>query len=209
MAIICFFGPDGSGKSTLTKGLLELSKSHNVKCKVSWMRGTHTVASFLSRVLFKQYSIEGGSDNPFQNIRIPSRMRRIWQIIEFFSTLPVLLLRFVIPSFLGSFVLAERFVVDFVVWVSQITNDDNYLNRFDAKFLLALARRAQIVVYVTASLEKLAERSKINLQMLRGQLHLYDSFAFALDAYKLDTTLRTADESLNEITNIFTVKNVW
>jgi hypothetical protein len=76
------------------------------------------LAKFLSK-----FATFKGPNNPYYGISIPSHMKRLWQLIEFISALPVLLVRFMLPSFLGYTVVAERYIPDFLVWV-VITTDD-------------------------------------------------------------------------------------
>jgi hypothetical protein len=45
-------------------------------------------------------------------------MRRLWQLLEFTSALPILLTKFILPSILGYTVIAERYIPDFLAWVS-------------------------------------------------------------------------------------------
>ncbi|MGB9622287.1 MAG: AAA family ATPase, partial [Candidatus Bathyarchaeia archaeon] len=49
MPLICLFGPDGSGKSTLARALTKRLSDENFRVKLSWMRGTHTLASLVAR----------------------------------------------------------------------------------------------------------------------------------------------------------------
>ena len=149
MPIICFFGPDASGKSTLAHALIEELKQKGLKVKLSWMKGTHTLASILARLLSKLPTFRG-LDNPYYGISIPSCMRRLWQLIEFMSVLPILFFRFILPSLLGYTVIAERFAPYFLVWVSLTTGDTNYLRSLEAGFVLALSMKADVKVYVTA-----------------------------------------------------------
>jgi len=92
MTLIYFFGPDGSGKTTVAKALARELESHSFNVKISWMRGTHTLASLLARFLSK-FTIFRGPDNPYYGISVPCGMRRLWQLLEFISVLPVLLFR--------------------------------------------------------------------------------------------------------------------
>jgi len=46
-AILCFFGSNGSGKSTLSRALAKNLMIMVLKVKVSWTRGTCTLASLL------------------------------------------------------------------------------------------------------------------------------------------------------------------
>jgi len=202
MPIICFFGTDGSGKSTLAKALTKRLNSENFKVKLSWMRGTHTLASLLARLLSKSTTFKG-SDNPYYKTTIPRNLKRLWQLIEFASTLPIVLLKFILPSALGSWVVAERYVPDFIVWVSITTNDQDYPRSFEAKFLLALSSKAQAKIHVTATLKELSKRRKeTNPNFVSEQLKLYDRIASAIQAHRLNTTNKSINETLEEALSV-------
>jgi len=196
-SLICFFGPDGSGKTTLAKALARELDDRSFNVRISWMRGTHTLASMLARFLSK-FTTFRGSDNPYYGISIPNHMKRLWQLMEFLSVLPILLVRFMLPSFLGYTVIAERYIPDFLVWVVIITDDPNYLSSISARFLLALALRAKVKIYVKADFQKLIERRMdMNPSFIMKQLILYEKLAECMDSLTLDTTNRSVNESMN------------
>jgi len=203
LSLICLFGPDGSGKTTLARALAERFKRKGMSVSVSWMRGTHTLASMLARFL-SRLALFRGSDNPYYGISIPESARRIWQLIEFISALPILLIRFMLPCLLGYVVIAERYLPDFLVWVSLTTRDACYLRSLEARFLLALSKKADVRVYVTASETELTKRrsGEVNREFLMKQLKLYDKVAKLIRAYKIDTTERSIKEALNELLNL-------
>jgi len=203
MPIICFFGPDGSGKTTIARSLHRSLGHKGLKPIIAWMRGTHTSASLLAR-LFSGFAAFKGSSNPYYGISIPGRMQRLWQLIEFISVLPVLLFKFMLPSFLGYTVIAERYTPDFLVWVSLTTRDEDYLKRLEARFMLALSMKANAKVYVTASEAELAKRrgGEVNQKFLSRQLKLYDRLAKLVKAYKIDTTGRSVEETLDSLLSL-------
>jgi thymidylate kinase len=203
MALICLFGPDGSGKTTMATALARKLENHNLKVKISWMRGTHTLASVLAR-LFSRFAAFKGSDNPYYGISIPSGMKRLWQLLEFTSVLPVLLVKFILPSILGYTVIAERYIPDFLAWISTTTRDENYLERLEARFMLALSAKANVRIYVTASEAELIKRrsGEVGEKFLSRQLKLYNRLAKIVKAYKIDTTDRSIKETLNELLNL-------
>jgi thymidylate kinase len=203
MALICLFGPDGSGKTTMATALARKLENRNLKVKISWMRGTHTLASILAR-LFSKFAAFKGYDNPYYEISIPSGMRRLWQLLEFTSVLPILLVKFILPSTLGYTVIAERYIPDFLAWVSTTTRDENYLERLEARFMLALSAKANVRIYVTASEAELIKRrcGEVDQKFLSRQLKLYNMLAKIVKAYKIDTTDRSIKETLNELLNL-------
>jgi hypothetical protein len=192
--IICFFGPDGSGKSSISQILVKRLTECGFRVKLSWMRGTHTVASIFAR-FFSKFAVFRGSDNFYYGISIPKRLRRFWQILEFFSVLPVLLVKFFLPSILGKTVIAERYLLDFITWVSIETDDSKYLQSFESRFLLALVSKTKVNVYVTADFAVLSQRRTDSRGFLQKQLSIYEDLAKSVGAFKLDTSEKTANES--------------
>ena len=116
MLLICFFGPDGSGKTSIAQRLTAIL-CRDSRTKRAWLRGTHTFASILARLL-KKFRTFQGNDNPYYGLRIPPKLRHLWQLLELISIIPVWLWRFAIPKFLGYTVIGERGLLDFIVWVS-------------------------------------------------------------------------------------------
>jgi len=202
MPLICLFGPDGSGKSTLAKALAERLDKRGFRVKISWMRGTHTIASLLGRFISKIHSFRG-SDNPYYGITILRSLRRLWQLIEFISMLPVLFAKFLLPSLLGYVVIAERYLPDFIVWVATTTRDPNYLKSYTARLLTASSMKAKTMIYVTAEPAELFKRREdMDKRFIRKQFKLYEEVAKSVNAFKLNTTNKEAEETLHILFNI-------
>jgi len=87
--------------------------------------------------------------------------------------------KFTLPSLLDYIVIAERYLPDFLVWISLTTRDEDYLKRLEAKFMLALSMKVNVRVHVTASEAELAKRrgEEVDREFLSRQLKLYDKMA--------------------------------
>jgi thymidylate kinase len=203
VTIVCFFGPDGSGKTSLAKRVASDLSGRGHKVRYSWMRGSHTLASLVSRILSRLDSFKG-EDNPYYAIRIPRRLVRLWQALECASVVPVILQRFIFPEILGFTVVADRYSIDFVVWVSMTTRDDQFSEGFVAKCATHLAGDGPVLIYVTARPEILAERSGMSVELLNRQLHLYHSLIerFSLSVHTMETSETSLDESFKKAMKI-------
>jgi len=205
MTIVYFFGPDGSGKSTLTKTLAKIVQERGYKVRLSWMRGSHTVTSLVSKLLSRLDFFEG-TENPYYAIRIPKNLRVLWQFLEFLGAIPVIFGKFLIPSFLGYYILADRYVLDLAVWICLTTNDFDFLQKFEAKILIALTRRTSAKFYVVANIEKL-KSSKGDFWFPREQLQLYGKLAEIVGAHIIDTIDKSVDQSLEEVLKVVDTTN--
>ncbi|MCW3982390.1 MAG: AAA family ATPase [Candidatus Bathyarchaeota archaeon] len=198
--LLLFFGPDGSGKTTLAKASAERLREKGFKVKVSWMRGTHTFASFIAAFLSK-FAVFEGTANPYYNISIPPKLKRVWQTIEFVSALPIVLFRYTIPSVFGFYVVGERCPIDFIVWVAFTTEDESYINGFASRVLQSLTLKKSKAVYITADLNTLLTRRKdITPSKLSIQQHLYRKISASVNAYTLNTTEGNPRLSLEKLT---------
>lgn len=198
--LILFFGPDGSGKSTLSRKLYQALHDER-RVLLSWMRGSHTMASLIARILSRIKAFKG-IDNPYYNIKVPRSMRGLWAVIEFVSMLPILFFKYLLPHKFKYVVIGERSIPDFIAWVILTLNYPGYLKTLQAKFLLRILN-THFKIYVTASLNELVRRrNDMNRTILLKELVIYEFLYRVLNAHKLDTTGKSIEESLNEILSI-------
>jgi hypothetical protein len=176
------------------------------KIKFSWMRGSHTAVSFLAPIL-SRFEVFKGTDNPYFNITIPQKLKRIWQFLEFCSALPVIIAKFVIPSMEGYWVLADRYSLDLTVWICITSRDYGFLRRFESRLLVLLSKKTTARFFVTADFEELEKRTN-EPWFPREQLTLYKALAKSVDAITIDTTNKSVDDSLHEILKALSVEHL-
>ncbi|WFO75983.1 hypothetical protein J4526_03815 [Desulfurococcaceae archaeon MEX13E-LK6-19] len=200
--IICFFGPDGSGKTTLARELAQLFAHKGIKTKISWMRGTHTFASVLARFLNK-FKYFKGHDNPYYGIKIPSNFVFLWQFIEVISIIPIWFFRYVFPRLLGYVVIGERSLVDFIVWMILTTHDYKFITSFLGKIILSLNNKLCQNIYITANKDILIQRRKdITIYTIPMQLLLYDVIARNIKVPIIDTSNKDISSCMKELISI-------
>lgn len=199
--ILCLFGADGSGKTTIARHLSAYLSSRGVNNIVVWMRGTHTFAAVLARFLAR-FDVFRGRCNPYYNICIPRRMRSLWMLIELISVIPIIVLRFALPKLLGRVVIAERSPIDFLLWLVTTVGREGFVWKFIANVTIALARSlCDVVVYVRADERVLITRKRGSKEvwLIPVQLRVYDGLAKALGVSCIDTSRKSVSEVVAEV----------
>ncbi len=194
--MIVLFGPDGSGKTTLSRALARTLVDRGQPVKWCWMRGSHTFVSLISRFLARFTAFQGSS-NPYYGIAIPPSASRLWLLLEYIGFLPIYLLQYALPSWLGYTIVSDRFTADLVIWVALVTDDPTVTDSLLSRHLMALMRRAGSLFFVTAGLGRLVARSGEDPVFLRRQLAFYNKLG--LNSNIIDTTDDTPRDSLNRV----------
>ena len=161
---IHFFGPDGAGKSTQVKILVDFLERKGVQVKKYWVRSPHTIAFVLWRI-FVRIGFYRGVMNPFGvPIKLPavnrSRvLRSLWTATEFLGVLPIIL-RVYISILRGHRLVAERYVLDTVVTIAYLINDVNFLNGLASKLLLRFIPRNTMFIFLDADYATICRRRR-------------------------------------------------
>ena len=200
MKIIYFMGPDGSGKTTLAKSLAENFSNRRIEVRLAWMRGTHTLASLLARLLRKFRNMQG-EENPYYRVNIPSKMKPLWHLIEVISIIPIVVRGFLIPKYLGYAVIGERSPLDFLAWLIMTTNDANILGKIYARIILAFVLETGIPIYIKAEPSILVKRrsGELSRKSARKQAAIYNSIAYLTNAFIVDTSSTSIQNNLERI----------
>lgn len=225
--VIAFFGPDGAGKSTQARLIINYLRLRGFKVKRAWIRSTHTFAYLLWMIFYKLNLLEDRSgllktmrlgfaisylrESPYGAVS-PITMsppilkgsfsRWIWATIEVISILPVIFLQVYIPLLLGRIVIAERFVVDGVVGIAYFLGDENFSENWQAKFLLRLIPKGTVFIYIDADYETISQRrGKVTGPRDYTDFHrrLYEKMSKAIGALYINTSNLSIKEAYKRI----------
>src|SRR6059036_2829154 len=129
---IIFFGPDGSGKTTQADLLVKILNEKGVRTQRMWLRSLHTLAYAISIVtmhMMKSKDIYELRTKFYSN----QFSGGIWSFIEFVSIIPLILSRFYLPLAQDHVVVAERFVIDWVVSIAYAKCDASFIDSIFSK----------------------------------------------------------------------------
>jgi thymidylate kinase len=193
---IIFFGPDGSGKTTQADLLVKELRRNGVRTRKLWLRSLHTLAFIISKIAMHALSLE----NVYQfRARYSHRrfFRGIWHSIEFSSILPLILFRFRLPIMQGYTIVAERYVIDWIVSLSYVSHNEKLVDSPIAKTALKFIPKNSVLIYIDATYDTIVSRGRRedSLDYIEFQRRLYKKIADRLGAVIIDTS----DKSVQEV----------
>lgn len=204
--VIVFFGPDGAGKTTHARHVIRDLRFHKRRTKWAWLRGRHSLAFFLAEFFTKHgyftllTAPNGVSFKVFDPKLFPN-FQRFWEVVEFVSVLPWIILRVHLPRILGYTVVAERYVVDTVVYLSYWLGRD-FLQHFTTKILLSFIPKDSLLFHMDAQTQLLLERARndtVTTDYIEFQREVYCILAKTLSATTIDTSKYTVSEAIQII----------
>ncbi len=202
---ICFYGPDGAGKTTIAIGL-EYLLNKRMRVRRVWVRGTHLLLSILARILARFKSFKG-RDNPYYGLRIPRKIVKLWVFLELVNFIPVYMGRYIAPRIMGYTVVGERGVADFIAWIILTTRNPRFLNTLAGRFLVSLALRDNcIYVYSEPAILYARRSDEISLHDAIKQVITYNKLAELLGSRSINTGDMSLKETIKKILRLSLLK---
>jgi len=206
--VVIFFGPDGAGKSTQAQRVMKYLSSQGCRTWRTWIRGRHSLAFFLANFLadfgYCQIVDVSGEKRKVFDPRLLPRLAPLWGAVEFVSVLPWILLRVYLPGFLGYTVIAERYIVDTVVYLGYWLGY-GYLTSFPAKVLWRFIPEDSVIIHLYADTYMLLERSfddEVTQDFIEFQQEVYHKVAKKLDAISINTSQFSVEETSQQIFDV-------
>jgi len=183
--VVVFFGADGVGKSTQAQLLIRYLRSQKCRPLRVWIRGRHSIAFVLSNFFvrlgyYRTVTVPSGVVYRIFDPHLLPKLSHVWGFIEFVSLLPWIILKVYLPKTLGYTVVAERYVVDTVVYLSYWLGYD-FLQSFLARILLNFIPEGSVLIHLDAETQLLVGR----LKRIRYDIATQDYIVFQRRVYRM------------------------
>jgi thymidylate kinase len=194
-AAIIFFGPDGSGKTTQADMLVNELRKNGLRTRKLWLRSLHTLAFVISKVAMKAMNLPTVYE--FRARYSHKRFfREIWYAIEFSSILPLIFAKFRMPLLRGETVVAERYVIDWIVSLSYVSRNESLLDSRLAKAVLRFIPKNALLIYIDATYDAIRSRGRTedSFDYIEFQRRCYKKIAQKLNSVIIDTSNKSVQE---------------
>ena len=195
-------GIDGSGKTTTTRLLAKQLRSENVKTRYVWIKSLHTVAFFISQIFVSRgwyRLVKNPNTTTVSRFELPTSKyaEKIWQIIEFVSILPWIIVKVNLAIFFGFTVVSDRYTIDSIISIAMRTRSPSFVESFLGKLLLRMMPKEAAVIYLDVDLHTVLKRRhdiEYTADEIQGQIVLYRLLAEKMGAYLIDTTMLSIED---------------
>jgi len=208
--LVVLYGPDGVGKSTHVEILMDILRSRGYKVRIVWLRGPHTLAFLLSKMLMKA-GRKRSIVNPAGRVKtLPligsNRIgKQVWAFIEFISVLPLILIKVIIPLKLGYIIVADRYVFDVIISTSFYIDDLSFVDHRLAKLLKKLIPPDSLLIHLDTDYNTLRQRRGDSVEaqvFIDFQKRGYERLSEGYETHYIDTSKLTIDETSKAILKI-------
>ncbi|MFY3740881.1 MAG: thymidylate kinase [Candidatus Nitrosomirales archaeon] len=192
---IIFFGPDGSGKTTQAELLIKELRRNGIRSRKLWLRSLHTFAFLISKVAMHTMGLQSVYDFRARYSH-KKFFKGIWYTIEFCSILPLILFRLQLPLMKGYTIVAERYVIDWIVSLSYVSRNERLLDSSFGRAALKFIPKNSSLIYIDATYDAISSRGRNedSLEYIEFQRRLYQEIARRLNAKVIDTSDKTLQE---------------
>ena len=203
--MIIFCGIDGTGKSTMASMITKYFNSRGVRTRRAWMRAHHTLAYLIGQIMvrmgyYRAVQAPDGRVWKLFDVEMVPDMKRLIAFLEFISVIPLILYRVWLPRLMGYTVIAERYVIDTVVYVSCWLSNGCFYNY--GRILLNMIPSDSVIILLEVDLGLVSRRKPfdpLETQFLERQKKLYRKLAASLHANMIDTTHNSVDENFSTV----------
>ena len=191
--LVCICGPDGTGKTTQARLLVDDLSSIGMKAKYIWLRFSHIISlPLLGYMRFvgisKMERHQGGDRIGHHDLWGRPLLSRIYGICLFLDMYLATLARIRTSLALGYVVVCDRYVVDTIVDIATNTRRSGYHKTTIGNLILRIAPRdTKYLVMISASSILRSRRKDVGLDsMLDDRIREYQAIASDMDIPLID-----------------------
>lgn len=210
LVFVALYGPDGVGKSTQIEIISNNLFKEGYKVKKIWIRAPHTLAFIIAKILIRLgFSVD--DVNPFGRVKklpdVDSNfiVKNIWAVIEFFSVLPLILFKVVIPVVLGFTIVADRYLLDTIVSIAYYIKDIDFVDGMIARVLMWFIPRNCVLIHLDSDYDTLLERRGRYVEsreFIGFQKKAYARLSKKVSSNYIDTSSLSIDETSSAINKV-------
>jgi thymidylate kinase len=209
MPVVIFCGPDGGGKSTQIKLLIQFLREQGFSTRGAWIRAFHSLALALSRIMIimglsRSVSNPLGGSYRLPDLKRVSLVKKLWPYVELFSMLPLLFWRVILPSKLGWIVVSERLTLDTIAALSWQLEDPDFPSTRLARTLLKFIPKDSYIINLDSEYAVILRRRKDTaepMKFIEIQRQVYHDLEEKLPMLTIDTSKYSITQTQNMIRN--------
>jgi thymidylate kinase len=211
---VYFLGPNGVGKSTQIKLLIDWLKGRKVKTKIAYVQCNHLPVLILEGFIIRlgrssSYVYPDGTRLTNPSAEIMQKIKYFWFCLQFLSIVFLSFVRVYLPLLLGYTVVAERYVLDSVsdlYWFSRHLKVNQRFFSSLVKVLLYLVPENTVIVHLDAPYDVLRVRygERGSVVQPREYVDVHHEFSWRLPEAVRKGNVRTVhfDSSVDGISEI-------
>jgi thymidylate kinase len=200
LKIISIIGPDGVGKTTQARMLIEELKKRNYKTRYLWMRWNHKFSLpilVLARLLrlSEVKKLKYGKKIVYHYFNRNKAIELIYKYTTFIDTIISVFFKVYFISSFNDFLICDRYIYDIIIDLAISTRNPKLLDSFISRLFLSLSKEVTaITLMVNYDTLKHRKYDVLKDKDLKLKIHLYKIFSKYLKIPLID-----AEKPINEV----------